>query len=79
MGKKDYTAMQHWGEEIYQAIPKSVFALACWHLADACSDSGVGNGESEKRFIEEIECLRDNGIIDKAQAKRAIAALIREV
>lgn len=77
-GMKDDGAAAHvWGRA-YAAIPKSVFAMACWHLADVASDAGVGNGQAELRFMEEIEALRDNRLISPSQAKRALSILRTE-
>ncbi len=35
----------------YDAIPKSVFAVVAWYLADCASDEGVGNGGEVRRFV----------------------------
>lgn len=75
LGKDDTAARALLGDA-YDRIPKSVFAVAAYYLADACSDAGVGNGQAIARLREEFECLSGQ-VIDPAQAKRAIAALAR--
>ena len=72
--KHDQRAAEIWGIA-YATIPKSVFAMAAWHLSDCCSEEGVGQGYAEKRFAEEVAALRDNGLISTAQAKRVLAAI----
>lgn len=75
MGKQDRAARELFGPA-YDGIPKSVFAVAAYYLADACSDEGVGQGAALKRLREEIDAL-DGQIIDPVQAKRARAALAK--
>lgn len=72
--KKDKAARDAWGAA-YDAIPKSVFALVAWHLANVASDSADSPGAAETRFAEEIQALGLGGHLDKAQALAAIKEL----
>lgn len=38
--KNDKEAIKLWGAA-YSAVPKSAFAVVCWHLADLASDDDV--------------------------------------
>ena len=76
VNKNDSAARELFGSDAYDRIPKSVFAVAAYYLADACSDAGVGNGQAIERLREEFRCLSEQ-VIDPAQAKRADAALAR--
>lgn len=75
IGKDDTVARDLFGDA-YDRIPKSVFAVAAYYLADACSEDGVGNGQAIERLREEFTCLAGQ-VIDPAQAQRAIRALAR--
>lgn len=75
VGKDDGTARHLFGDA-YDRIPKSVFAVAAYYLADACSDAGVGNDQAIERLREEFRCLAGQ-VIDPAQAGRAERALAR--
>ena len=70
--KNDSEAVALWGAA-YGDIPKSVFAVMAWHLADCCS----GEDGAVARAIEEIEALGLNGIITSAQHKNSKRALER--
>ena len=72
-GHDDRVARNLWGAA-YDAIPKSVFAVVSWYLADCASDEGVGNEGEVRRFVEELEAMRSNGILDERQVKRALSA-----
>lgn len=72
-GNGDRVARDLWGLA-YDAIPKSVFAVVAWHLADCASDEGVGNDGEVRRFVEELEAMRSNGTLDERQVKRALRA-----
>lgn len=61
---KDDGARALWGPA-YDRVPKSVFALVAWHLADG----------SVKRVVEEIESLKGSGDLSVAQANRVLTAL----
>ena len=71
--KQDAAARQAWGDA-YDAIPKSVFALLAWHLANVASDAADEPGAAERRAVEELEALR-YGHLPTAQADRAIKAI----
>lgn len=75
--KDDHAARMLLGPA-YDRIPKSVFAVAAYYLADACSDEGVGNDGAIKRLRKEFEALGGQ-VIEAAQAKRALAALAKAV
>lgn len=74
--KKDLAAQAAWGEA-YDAIPKSVFALAAWHLANLASGEADAHGAAARRFCDELCALMGSGILDAAQGKRAVAAVER--
>lgn len=73
--KHDLAARSCWGSA-YDAIPKSVFALAAWHLANLASGLADAPGEAEKMFLRECKALAASGIITDAQAKAAYLAVI---
>lgn len=64
--KNDSHARDHWGQ-MYDAIPKSVFATVCWHLANLSSGEADTDGAAEKRFLEELGALARSGIIPEKQ------------
>ena len=72
IGKNDSIARHLYGEA-YDRIPKSVFAVMAWYLADACSDDGVGNDGELARLQDELKALRGQ-VLDERQADRALAA-----
>jgi hypothetical protein len=72
--KADTAAIELFGRVAYAGIPKSVFAVAAYYLADACSETGVGNGEAIQRLREELRCLSGQ-VIDPKQASRSLSAL----
>jgi hypothetical protein len=67
--KNDRHARQCWGD-LYDSLPKSVFATAAWHLANVASDTADAPGAAEKRFFEELRALVANNIIPKQQLGR---------
>lgn len=71
--KQDRAARMAWGDA-YNAIPKSVFALVAWHLANVASGQADTVGAAESRVIEELEALR-YGHLPQAQADRAIKSI----
>lgn len=75
INKLDGEAVSLWGYA-YADIPKSVFAVAAYHLASLASG---GECSAAERLIEEIEALGFNGCINAAQAQRSIAALKKVV
>ena len=72
--KADGEAFALW-EQAYAYIPKSVFATAAWHLANACSDRADAPGAAEGRFLDELHALHSNGLITDGQHKRTVAAV----
>lgn len=72
--KQDASARRAWGDA-YAAIPKSVFAIAAWHLANVCSEAADMSGAAEARMIEGLRALRDGGHLPRVQADRAIKAI----
>lgn len=71
--KRDGIAKETWGD-LYDAIPKSVFALAAWHLANLASGYLDAPGAAENRFATEVYALSFQHI-DEAQSKRVLKAL----
>lgn len=71
--KNDTAARALWGAA-YGDIPKSVFAVAAWHLANLASETADAEGAAEGRFLEEIETLGRGGHLPAAQAARAAKA-----
>ena len=63
------------GEQCFDALPKTVLALMVWHLADCASDRGIGNGGEVERMIQELDALAANNLIDQPQYKKCVAAL----
>jgi hypothetical protein len=78
INKDDAHARRAWGSA-YDAIPKSVFALAAWHLANVSSESADSVGAAEDRMLEELIALRDGGHLPRAQADRSITAIRAEL
>ncbi len=74
-GKNDSVARDLYGGA-YDGIPKSVFAVVAWYLADACSSVGVGNDGELERLKDELKALRGQ-ILDERQADVALAALCK--
>lgn len=77
--KNDKHARDCWGRA-YDAIPKSVFATACYHLADINSADGADNGGAWQRFVEEMDALHNHlapGQADNA-AKQVRAVINKE-
>lgn len=74
--KNDQHARKHWGKA-YDAIPKSVFATAAWHLANLASGEIDEPGAAELRFVEELRALAQNGIISGPQAVAAGSAVAK--
>jgi len=68
IGKNDLAAREHWGAA-YDAVPKSVYAVLAWRLADR-----LGEGEAVAICIEELEALGGQ-IIDARQASRAVKSI----
>jgi hypothetical protein len=77
INKNDQHARRAWGSA-YDAIPKSVFAIAAWHLANVASGDADAPGSAELRMIEELEALRC-GHLPVAQADRSIKAILAEL
>lgn len=72
--KHDGAAIQAWGAA-YDAVPKSVFALAAWHLANLASGALDHPGAAEARFAWEVMILGQGGHISPTQAGRALRSL----
>jgi hypothetical protein len=71
--KNDVIAREHWGE-LYDKVPKSVFAVVAWHLANIASGSPDIPESAMSRFVEEVEALEANGLIPEGQARTVIRA-----
>jgi hypothetical protein len=72
IGKNDIAARRAWGEA-YDEIPKSVFALVVWHLANVASENLDADGAAVTRFIEEWRILVPHGA--SPPTKRALKLL----
>ena len=75
--KQDAAAKRAWGAA-YDTIPKSVFALVAWHLANVHSGNADNPGAAEIAFAEELKVLADGGHLPKRQAIAALRAIARE-
>lgn len=69
--KNDGAAAQAWGGTVYAAIPKSVFALIAFHLANLASGECDNPGAAEKRFLEEWDALIPHGLSEPAKKLRS--------
>ena len=75
MMKQNANGSDHWGRA-YTAIPKNVFAVVAWHLANVASGTADAPGAAKQRFSDELTALYHNGIISKAQWKVSLQSLI---
>ena len=75
--KNDNEAQARWGRA-YSAIPKSVFAITAWHLANVASGSADADGAAESRFREEVSALASAGLITPNQFRAAMRALFNK-
>lgn len=75
--KNDAAARRAWGRA-YGDIPKSVFALVAWHLANMASDRAGEPGAAELMVVSEIKALAEGGHMDKKQALAAAKAIAKE-
>ena len=73
-GKHDAVAAALWSRDLYDKIPKAVFAVIAWHFAARISGEPDTEGSAERAFAEELKILRDGGHLDEAQADRALKA-----
>jgi hypothetical protein len=71
--KNDDAAREAWGAA-YDKIPKSVFALAAWHLASLAAGDGR-DGKAEARFAYEIAVLTRGDHLPAAQGRAALRHL----
>ena len=75
MSKQDRTAREVWGKA-YGDIPKSVFAMVAASLS--AQINGVDDLSSDTALLHvgaEARILSLNGLLDGAQANRALAAI----
>lgn len=75
INKNDHHARQDIGSDVFDAIPKSVFATLAYRLADRLAG---GNNDRDAAFEimrEEIDVLALNNILPLDQAKRSVKAL----
>ena len=72
--KNDVAARQAYGQA-YDGIPKSVFALLAWHLANQVSGEADALGAAEQQLMQEINALVRQGQIEPAQARRPLKEL----
>jgi hypothetical protein len=72
--KSDEGAREMWGGATYDAIPKSVFALAAWHMASCLAGDGT-EGEAEARFAHEVDVLMRGDHLPATQGRAALRKL----
>ncbi len=75
LNNKTGNALDLFPNGVFDAIPKSVFAVVAWHLANICAEEGADNGGAPRRFLQEVFTLRQNGLLDSEQATRVIKAI----
>lgn len=79
-GKHDGDARSLWGAA-YQKIPKSVFAVAAYYLAQRAQPEHVPGG-AETQFLLELKALAGVELITKQQftaaAREVRACIVRE-
>ena len=73
--KKEGEAVGTYGRVIYDAVPKSAFALLAWHFAMRIAEDDEGG--ALKEICSEMAILRGNGIIPDSQLKRLLSALVK--
>ena len=76
--KQDAHAARYWGGDLYDAIPKSVFATVAWHLANAASGNCDADSAAELAFEAELRALIGAGIVPPQQGKRVLIALEKD-
>lgn len=74
--KADTSARQELGE-IYDAVPKSAFALMAYHLANLCCDDPDTQPGIFARLQEEADALVANGIMPERHAEALRAAIAK--
>ena len=75
-GMHDWNAKRAWGHETYDAIPKSVFALIAWHLANLAAEE-LDSGLAPQRFLEEWDILTEGGHMPQVPTRKVRAALVK--
>lgn len=76
-GFKADTAARHTLGAVYDAVPKSAFALISYHLANLCSEEPDTLTGILARLQEEADALVLNGIMPEQHAKTLRAAIAR--
>jgi len=75
--KADGIARAELGGALFDAVPKSAWALIARYLAEICTAEPDNRGNILARIMEEADCLALNGIIPERHAKAMRAALAK--
>ena len=73
VNKNDVHAREHW-KDVYDAIPKSVFATVAWHLANLASGEADAPAAAERMFLEEVQALGQADILPSQHVRAVIRA-----
>lgn len=76
--KSDRAAQEAFGS-IYDAVPKSAFALIAYHLADLCAEHPGDFASIMARIQDEADALAANEIMPARHAKVIADAVRKEV
>lgn len=75
IGKNDQHARSDLGSQVFDAIPKSIFATLAFRLADRLGDGTADRSVVFPIMAEELAALANCGIIPADQVKRTLKAL----
>lgn len=75
LGKNDQHARDAVRSDVFDAIPKSVFATLAYRLADRLDGGNDDQAQAFAVMVEELDALALNGIVPADQARRAIKSL----
>lgn len=76
-GIKSDTAAREALGTVYDAVPKSAFALIAYHLANLCADDPDQHDSILARIQVEADALAANGIMPERHADTLRAAIAR--
>jgi hypothetical protein len=76
--RSDDEARSVWGAA-YEAIPKSIFALVAWQLANRGARNHDGHALGYGEVVDALNALAAEGIITAEQHGASIAAILREM
>jgi hypothetical protein len=74
--KADRAAKMALGE-VYDAVPKSAWALIAFYLAEICREDDTGDAGIFARLLEEADALTTNQIMPEAHSKAMRAAIAK--